>query len=257
MRPCASGCAGACEFLHVGVRNSVCAVVCVRVRLHVSVWVLLCAHARGGGACASACACVCGCVYGGVWVCARSFECVCICVRTRCVRVRVRVSVHACLRERACACVRAFPSDCIFARGCVVKACARRGAAWALPSHLRGRAVLIGRPATRGRPPVFAFDAIGRHLRVGRRCDVDTRDRQRAVGCALLAHDRDRRRRRHLCPRRQRRLRLLQRRLGEHRRRCAAGLAHGGGSKGYWDGSQGYSAVLRKYYKDTTLVLQE
>jgi hypothetical protein len=75
--------------------------------------------------------------------------CVCVCVRARglacacngrvrvhgfvCVRVGVcsefaRFRARSCLStcavcERACVCVRAFPSDCIFARACVRRVC--------------------------------------------------------------------------------------------------------------------------------------
>jgi hypothetical protein len=72
--------------------------------------------------------------------------------------------------------------------------------------------------------------------RVGRRCEVDTLARQRAVGCAIWAHVRDRRRRRHLRHRR-RRQQHLQGRVGEHRQRCGplTGLARvpGGLLRGY------------------------
>jgi hypothetical protein len=114
--------------------------------------------------------CVCASVCGAnACVCSRS------CLRTpACVSVRVRV--HACLCECACASVRAFPSDCIFARACVcvVNACVRRGAVHAqvlgtgVPRRYlgylgyycisivsrRGLAVFIARPTTRGRPRV-------------------------------------------------------------------------------------------------------
>ncbi len=76
--------------------------------------------------------------------------------------------------------------------------------------------------------------------RVGRRCHLDVPHGQRGMGCAIFAHVRGRRRRRHLRHRRQRRrcpkLHLLRRRVGEHRRRCAAGLSRWGVVGGYWMG---------------------
>ena len=58
-------------------------------------------------------------------------------------------------------------------------------------------------------------------VRVGRRRHLVARDRQRAVGWPTWALDRDRRRRRHLRPRRpQRRRQPLQRHVGGRQRRC-------------------------------------
>ena len=48
----------------------------------------------------------------------------------------------------ACACVRAFPSDCVFALVCVAGVSVRHGAVRALPSH-GGDVRFIARPAPR------------------------------------------------------------------------------------------------------------
>ncbi len=95
------------------------------------------------------------------------------------------------------------------ARGIYSSACAARRA--------RG-CVRCDRPGSR------AFD---------RRCHVDELHGQRAVGRAILPQVGGRCRRRHLRHRRRRqpRHRPLQRRLGDHRRRCATGL-HPGGLRG-------------------------
>jgi hypothetical protein len=97
--------------------------------------------------------------------------------------------------------------------------------------------------------------------RVGRRRDVDMRDRQRAVGCTIWAHVRDRRRRRHLRHRRHRQHRL-QRRVGEHRRRCGPdlrGVARGV-LGGYYEGTacvlRGYNGVLLGYRRSSQGVLE-
>jgi hypothetical protein len=118
----------------------------------------------------------------------------------------------------------------------------------------------------------------------GRRCYVDEPHTQAAVGCASLPHVRGRRRRRHL---RHRRLllqdghhHLLPGRVGEHRRRCVAGLRQGGGrmvggTTGVLHGSsrgtpryskalqstprvlQGCRGTMGTYYKGSTIVLKE
>ncbi len=91
-------------------------------------------------------------------------------------------------------------------------------------------------------PFTSARDARGRacvcrFARVCRRRHVEMPYGQRAVGCAFWAHDRDRRSRHHLRHRRHRHQRHpLPGRVGEHRRRCAAGLARGG-----WGVLVGYS----------------
>ncbi len=110
----------------------------------------------------------------------------------------------------------------------------------ARPAIARRRlAVLIARPSPRvGRARICLF------ARVGRRCHVEMPHGQRAVGWPRRAHVRGRRRRRHLRHRRLRLLQrnLLQRRVGEHRRRCAAGLSPrevGGVLDGYSGGTTG------------------
>ncbi len=88
------------------------------------------------------------------------------------------------------------------------------------PAGLCGLSCGTARPATGRRPRVrLRVPTVARPL--GRRRDVDTRDRQRAVGCARRAHERGGRRRRDLRHRwLQPQHRLPQRRLEEHRWRC-------------------------------------
>jgi hypothetical protein len=174
----------------------------VRVRTHAALRLHVCGSVYGG---------VCSCVCVFVFVC----KCVFICVRTHWVRVRAFASAHACclrmcisiglhLRARVCAenvCV------CVCVCVCVVNVCA---CAAELCAHTRGTAATrgIARPVTRGRPRVRV--CVGCHrpvARVGRRCDVHESYNQRAVGCAMVAHDRDQRHRRHLRHRRPRRQR--------------------------------------------------
>ena len=92
---------------------------------------------------------------------------------------------------------------------------------------LRGKAVRIAPPVTGGRTRV---PSVGNPR--GCRCDLEACDRQRAVGCARFAHDRDRRRRRHLRNRRRRQLEELQRRVGKHRWRCGLDWGVHQGTKG-------------------------
>jgi hypothetical protein len=157
----------------------------------------------------------------------------CLSARTVCMlmllmRVCVRVCVCVCLL--VCLCARACTA-------CVNELCARapRGC-MRPPIARRRRAVLIAQPAPRvggrargcvrcHRPGSRAFC---------RRCHLDVPHGQRGMGCAFWAHVRGRRRRRHLRHRRQRlgrrrQPRQLPGRVGEHRRRCAAGLSLGGG----------------------------
>jgi hypothetical protein len=194
---------------------------------------------------------VCVSVYGGgVWV--RVF----ICVRTHWVRVRARVPLCAHVRGFG---FRGFPPDrnlaAAFARVCVLRVCvcvcsehlcAPRQCARPLVARRR-LAIFIARPA-----PRFAAACACLWLvppagleRVGRRSDVHQSYGQRAVGCAIWAHVRGRRRRRHLRHRRQQRHLtlpplLLLGRVGEHRRRCAAGLGRGGsaGTRGGYKGAE-------------------
>ncbi len=65
------------------------------------------------------------------------------CVRAGCVHARVCERVYA----SACACVRAFPSDCILARVCAPRGCMRTAIA------RRRHAVFIARPAPARRRP--------------------------------------------------------------------------------------------------------
>jgi hypothetical protein len=161
-----------------------------------------------------------------------------------------------------CVCVRAFPSDCIsiglhfhriaFPRACVfdvrvsvVNVCAPRCCARTLVAR-RGLAVFIARPALRARSG----------SRVGRRNHVDKPHDQRAMGCASSAHDRDRRRRRHLRHRRPKLRHQLPGRVREHRRRCAGRTKSRGTGwvlrgyyrsvpRGYYRGTQGTQGVLQ------------
>ncbi len=147
-------------------------------------------------------------------------------------RARVSADARVCARVRVCMCVPLGLSVC----ACVHSVCERalctapRRCARP-PIARRRRAVFIARPAPgfaaarawlRSAPPAGL-------ARVGRRCHVDEPHGQRGMGCALLPNVRGRRRRRHLHPRRQRR---PQRRLGEHRRRCAGRTEFGGGRWG-------------------------
>ena len=178
-------------------------------------------------------------------VCARAV--VCACVRLW-ARARVFcISVGKFSRVRAC-------STC--ARVCVERVCgyAPRRCARAVAAR-RGGAVYIDRPDPCGRPRAHSLRLV-RSAGVARRRHLDEPHGQRGMGRAIWAHVGGRRRRRHL---RHRRLpqRHLERRLGEHRRRCAGrtysrGVVPGGyyrGTgvvlKGYYSGYYGYH---RGYY---------
>ncbi len=121
---------------------------------------------------------------------------------------------------------------------------------------------------------VFAF--VYGCVRVGRRYHMDLPYDQRAVGCAILAHVRDRRRRRQLRHWRlllrwqrvthhlQHHHHLLQGRVGEHRWRCLTGLGqgggrvvldgHSGGTKGcYWRCTTGHCCGYYCRYRRGTI----
>ncbi len=169
-----------------------------------------------------------------------TFVCVLQCVRA-CVHVSVCARLGVCAHERAhahecafirafvCACVRgfcrqAFPGVCGF-DGCVCLCgtceCGPRRCAGTSVARRRLIAVCIARLVPCGRPRGVLSLRVEPSAGFARRCHLETRDRQRAVGCAIWAHVRDRRRRRHLRHRRQRQRHPLPRRVGEHRRRCA------------------------------------
>jgi hypothetical protein len=108
-------------------------------------------------------------------------------------------------------------------------------------------------PGTAGTCSIYSSARAARAFvgfaRVGRRCHVEMPYKDRAVGCARWAHDRDRCRRHHL---RHRRLRRLppQGRVGEHRRRCATRLGRGvvgGYSRGVLQGgTEGQSRATHR-----------
>ncbi len=187
-----------------------------------------------------ACACACN-----ERVRLRVCSCVWLCPFAR----TVRPCVYACLCERMCGFVR-FHRIASSPRVCSERVRAPRRCARPFIAHRR-RAVSIARPAPRvAAARAVAFGATGRLSRAfGRRCHLDVPHGQRAVGCAIWAHVRGRRRRRHLRPRRLRRRHpLLTGRVGEHRRRCAgrtrsrrgSGGTRGGTQMGYYGGNQGY-----------------
>jgi hypothetical protein len=198
---------------------------------------------------AQACARACNARVRAMRVCVCACACLCVCVHL--CACALRVCVRACVST--CACDRAFQSDCIFALVCVASVCVRLAAARpALPSHGGDFAVSMARPAPRvgGRALVVAVRRPPAGLtRVGRRCHVDEPYPQRVVGCAVWAHIRHRRRRRHLRPRRLGQNRPLPGRVGEHRRRCAAGLRHRGDGRWYsgWV-LEGYSMGYSRGY---------
>jgi hypothetical protein len=170
------------------------------------------------------CRCVCVCVCE----CVRVRVCVCVCAR-----VRARLLVWLC--ARACtACVNEQPRRC------------------ARPPIARRLAVFIARLAPRF--AAVAFCATGRLSRLfGRRCHVDVPHGQRAVGRAIWAHVRGRRRRRHLRHRRlqRQRHRLFRRRVGEHRRRCAGRTRSRGYSRGYLGGTKGVPRGTKEVLRGT------
>ncbi len=224
----------------------VCARVCVRVCVCVCVCVILrlCAGVSGcafvcAGVCGIVCACV--CVRARASVCARSPVCMSAAGASLCVSLCARAAVNAYLCARA----RVRCSNFAFLRVCVVSTC---GCVCAdlCACVPRGR---VGPPV---RPAVFMMAArcVLRFSSVGRRrCHVDEPYDIRAVGCARYAHVRDRRRRRHL---RHRRLqwRLSPGRVGEHRRRCATGLARGAPG-GTGRVVRDTARVLHMYYRIT------
>ncbi len=177
------------------------------------------------------CVCACACVCVGARACARARS-----------SVHARVCVCSCTSDgkyvRACAsstCLRACVCVCV----CVRNECMRasRRCARALAAQRGLIAVFIDRPVPRRRPRVPSVRLVP-SAGVARRCDMETRDRQRAVGCASWAHDRDRRLRRHLRHRRPLWRHQLPGRVGEHRRRCASRTRSREWSVGY---SRGYS----------------
>ncbi len=176
---------------------------------------------------ARACACACN-ERLRLRVC--SFACLCPFARAR-VRACIRASVSELLRVRVI-----VPSDLFYriasSRLCAPRRCARP------PIARRRLAVFIARLAPHvAAARAVAFGATGRLSRAfGRRCHVDVPHGQRGMGLASSAsraHVGGRRRRRHLRHRRRRQhLHLLPGRVGQHRRRCAAGLGGGGWSGG-------------------------
>jgi hypothetical protein len=130
--------------------------------------------------------------------------------------------------------------DCVCT--CSERACAPRRCVGTLMTRAGTCGIYsLARDALCSRACVVAFGATAGLARVGRRCHVDAPRGQSAVDCAIWAHDRGRRHRRHLRHRRRRRHLPLQPpgRLGEHRRRCVAGLRQ----REYWVGTQGVPQV--------------
>jgi hypothetical protein len=263
-----------------------CVSVCLHPYLSVSEGLCACetASERAGPsvccACASTCVCVCGSVYGGEGVG------VFICVRTR-VSVRARVSVHACLL-RLSMCVGSCVSIGLHLRACVfdvcVCVCSERVCAPRRCAHSRGTAATCGIyssacAALCGRARVVAARCHWPGSRAfGRRCHLEEPHGQRTMGWPVFPHVRDRRRRRHLRHwrhqhGRRHRLHLLQGRVGEHRRRCVAGLGPGvawsggyhwgprgalrGGVRGGYEGVlQGHQGAPRGYLEGTSAALR-
>ena len=166
------------------------------------------------------------CVLLGMTSCARVRVCMCVCVCVSvCVRARVRVSARTRVRTRtfACArvrlaalvrvCVLAFPSAKYFrvrAGSTCVCVCGTSVGVWnecGCTPHLcrrscgTGVTCVIYRSARSSRAAARACLRVVPSAWVARRWHMET-DRQRAVGCAISAHVRDRRRRRHLRHRR-------------------------------------------------------
>jgi hypothetical protein len=146
--------------------------------------------------------------------------------------VCVRPSVRARVRVRVCACAHV----CVLANGGGTGTRCTAATGGIYSSACNGRAdtcaFCVGHSAVRSR---------------GRRCQLDTRDREIAVGCPSFPHDRDQRHRRHLRHRRRwRRQHQLQRRLGEQRRRCGPDSRRGysTGTCGYSRGTLWYTGVL-------------
>jgi hypothetical protein len=144
---------------------------------------------------------------------------------------------------------------CACAHVCV---CACNGGGTGTVVVLRGPAVFIAQPVTGGRTRVRFALVTRSFAHLCRRRDLDLPHHRRSVGCPNWAHERDRRRRRHLRHRRLRRQRHLpQRRLGEHQRRCGRDSR-----RGYSTGTRWYSRysgvaarVPRDYLRGTPMVL--
>jgi hypothetical protein len=206
----------------------------------------------------------------------RAFKCVrwCLCARARaCARVRAFV----------CACERVLPlhrqasshmcvlgherSDCM----CMPRRLCGRCGGTAGTGGVNSSAGGAGRPRVRGCGSVRSALGVAR---VGRRCHVGEPHDQRAMGRAICAHVGGRRRRRHLRHRRPpRRRHPIQGRVGQHQRRCAAGLDRGGrrvhqggtqgvlqgvlgGTHGYlgvFRGTNGYQGVLKRVLRGTNV----
>jgi hypothetical protein len=161
----------------------------------------------------------------------RACACACVCVRVR-VRVRVCVcgSVHACHAARA-----------------LVDSCGSVGPEFLRPLVCPGFRVHV----------CFGVGVVRSVTRVGRRCDVDESHDQRAVGCAMLPHDRDRRRRRHLRHRRRRPVwHVPQGRVGQHQWRCGPGRGRCSCDNRclpgwYWVGTPGYWWGTKMHHRGT------
>jgi hypothetical protein len=125
------------------------------------------------------------------------------CVCARCAMVLTHACVPPCVGVRLCVCVRAC--QCVQVFVCVSVS--------ALPWH--------GGDRHADRRAGGRVCALRLSPRSGRRGDVGEPHGERGMGCAIWAHIRDRRRRHHLRHRWPQRHHRLQRRLGEHRRRCA------------------------------------
>jgi hypothetical protein len=165
-----------------------------------------------------------------------------MCVCISCISIRLHLRAHVCSM-----------CECLCGRACAraVALCAQSRCTAATGGiYSSARAALCPRRVNVGRACVCGVVSSAGVARVGRRRDVDTRDRKRAVGCATGAHVRDRRRWCHLRHRRRHR-RLLPGRVGEHRRRCASRTTSGGtrggvvrgthgDTKGYYTGLKGY-----------------
>jgi hypothetical protein len=179
----------------------------------------------------------CACVRVRVRSRVSSFVCLCSFVRVRARCVRACLCVYACLCERVCVCSCVSIGLHLHARMRSGRVCASRRCARP-PIPRRRLAVLMARPAPRvaaARAGLRSVPPAGL-VRVGRRCHLDEPHPQGGMGCAVLPHIRDRRRRRHLRHRRRRRHRLLPGRVGEHRRRCAGRTTSrvgGGGLEGF------------------------
>jgi hypothetical protein len=129
-----------------------------------------------------------------------------------CVRVCVCLCGCECVRVCVCVCARA----CVCVRLCMYMYIHRLKHVCICMRLCRDRTSSFNSTGFLCAAVICAFMRCRR--------DVHRSHHQRAVGWPIFAHV-DRRRRRHLRPRRLWHRRPLQGRLGEHRRRCAAGLA--------------------------------